>query len=60
MKEDFDEDLDEDLDAGRLEYVNEFLGRIIFGLSIIERRQKQISRPSSCVRKPFPFASYLR
>ena len=47
MKEDFDEDLDEDLDAGRLEYVNEFLGRIIFGLSIIERRQKQISRPSS-------------
>ena len=33
---------------------------ILIGLSVIERRQKQISRPSSCVRKPFSFASYLR
>ena len=31
-----------------------------FGCSIIERRQKLSSLPSSCVKNPFSFASYLR
>ena len=35
-------------------------GDFEFVWSIMERRQKQISRASSCVKNPFSFASYLR
>ena len=60
--DDDDEDDDDDLGGGVGHFgcLGDGGGDFEFVCSIMERRQKQISLPSSCVKNPFSFASYLR
>ena len=60
--DDDEDDDDDDLGGGvgRFGCLGDGGGDFEFVCSIMERRQKQISRPSSCVKNPFSFASYLR